>query len=236
VALVSLAAFGALLAPSVRAEFAAAAPSAAPAPLPEHTRRTVRADAGEARQWRVGHHGRDEMHYEELRDGRWERIPISGEMLMGRAHHVVYFASPREWLAYPEWARHRRDEIVARVKSEFRPPDYEYVDDGPAAAAAAPLPSPVSHAQWRALGIAIALLLAIAGGTALLVQRGLTRGETWLPMPHASQRRVVTRADEPATFWLAIGFYAAAAAGTVGLSGWLAREAVRLRSSAARSG
>jgi hypothetical protein len=156
-------------------------------------------------------------------------------MLTGRAHHVIYFASPREWLAYPEWARDRRDEIVARVKSALRPPDYEYVDDGPAAVAAR-VPSLVPRSQWRALGIAIALLLAIAAGTAWLVQRGLARGETWLPMPHASQRRVVARAHEPATFWLAIGLYAAAAAGTVGLSGWLAREAVRLRRSTPRSG
>ena len=28
---------------------------------------------------------------------------------------------------YPEWARQRRDEIVARVKSVFREPDYEYL-------------------------------------------------------------------------------------------------------------
>ena len=74
------------------------------------------------RGWRVGHVGRDAMYYEELRDGTWERIAIDGEMLVGKAHHVLYFGS----LKLPEWARHRRDEIIARIKSEFHPPQYEY--------------------------------------------------------------------------------------------------------------
>ncbi len=77
--------------------------------------------------WRVGHSGRDMMYYEEARDGRWERIEISGEMLMGPAHHVIYFDSPAEWeKRVPEWARGRRSEIIARIRSAFRPPDYEY--------------------------------------------------------------------------------------------------------------
>lgn len=77
--------------------------------------------------WRVGHSGRDMMYYEEARDDRWERIEISGEMLMGPAHHVIYFDSPEAWeKRVPDWARRRRDEIIARIKSAFRPPDYEY--------------------------------------------------------------------------------------------------------------
>jgi hypothetical protein len=77
--------------------------------------------------WRVGHVGRDGMFYEEYREGRWERLEISGEMLTGPAHHVIYFESPEAWKKHrPAWARHCRDEIVARIKSAFRPPDYEY--------------------------------------------------------------------------------------------------------------
>lgn len=66
------------------------------------------------------------MFYEELVDGKWERIEIAGEILTGRAHHVIYFAGPAEWLDYPDWARNRRDEIIRRIKSEFQEPDYEY--------------------------------------------------------------------------------------------------------------
>ena len=77
--------------------------------------------------WRVGHTGRDCMYYEEFRKGRWERLEIPGEMLMGPAHHVIYFATPDEWeQRYPEWARDRRGEIIERIKSVFRPPEYEY--------------------------------------------------------------------------------------------------------------
>lgn len=72
--------------------------------------------------WRVGHEGRDSMFYEEKHGGSWRRIPIPGEMLMGRAHHVIYFASIR----FPDWAEGRREEIIGRIKSAFPEPDYEY--------------------------------------------------------------------------------------------------------------
>ncbi|MBV6522455.1 MAG: hypothetical protein MNPFHGCM_02603 [Gemmatimonadaceae bacterium] len=91
----------------------------------------------ERRGWRVGHQGRDRMYYEELHGRRWERIDIDGELLVGvAAHHVIYFETPTRWLAYPAWARDRRDEIVARITNEFRPPDYEY--DGLTAPPVAP--------------------------------------------------------------------------------------------------
>lgn len=85
------------------------------------------ATTGRGKTWRVGHVGRDQIFYEEARLGGWERIEISGEMLMGRAHHVIYFPSPGEWRErYPEWARDRREEIIARVCSVCPAPDYEY--------------------------------------------------------------------------------------------------------------
>jgi hypothetical protein len=76
--------------------------------------------------WRVGHVGRDGMFYEELVDGRWERLDIDGEMLVGGAHHIIYFASEAEWVKYPAWARSRRAEIVGRIESALSPPDYEH--------------------------------------------------------------------------------------------------------------
>lgn len=66
------------------------------------------------------------MYYEEFHAGEWRKIDVDGEMLIGRAHHVIYFASPEKWLLYPEWARGRREEIISRIKSEFKEPDYEY--------------------------------------------------------------------------------------------------------------
>lgn len=93
-------------------------PPVMPAPAPQH----------ETSGWRVGHTGRDMMYYEENHDGAWQRIDIDGEMLTGHAHHVIYFANAETWSRYPEWARHRRKEIIARIKSRFREPDYEYAE------------------------------------------------------------------------------------------------------------
>ena len=49
-------------------------------------------------------------------------------MLDGELHHVIYLPSNNEWETFPEWARGRRCEIVARIKSVFTPPGYEYED------------------------------------------------------------------------------------------------------------
>jgi hypothetical protein len=106
----------------VRTEFGVKRPPALP----------MMAHAGEAtpgeesRGWRVGHRGRDMMFYEERVAGGWQRLDLDGEMLTGRAHHVIYFASAESWRSYPAWARDRRDEIIGRVTSVFREPDYEY--------------------------------------------------------------------------------------------------------------
>ncbi|MCW1915757.1 hypothetical protein OJ996_19375 [Luteolibacter sp. GHJ8] len=44
-------------------------------------------------------------------------------------HHLIFFCSAEAWQRYPEWAKDRRDEIIARIKSEFREPAYEYMGD-----------------------------------------------------------------------------------------------------------
>jgi hypothetical protein len=200
------------------------------------------ASPDEERGWRVGHKGRDQMYYEELRDGVWERLDVDGEMLTGRAHHVIYFASPESWLRYPEWARGRRDEIIARITRELREPDYEYhgAGAGSAPAAARPaeskiLPTGVPPrtaarpvAGKRALLVAVLLLFAIAGGMGLLVTRGLARGETYLPTKRSFLRRTVSREQEPGTFWLSIGVYAAIGAATLTLGALGVREGRRL--------
>ena len=176
------------------------------------------------------------MYYEELHDGAWERIDIDGEMLMGRAHHVIYFASPDRWLGYPPWARGRRDEIIGRITSEFREPDYEY--HGLAAADAAsnavepnvPPASPPAkkippkRSGSRALLIAVCALFALAALMAWVVTRGVVRGETRLPLQRATLRRPVSRAQEPVTFWISIGAYAAVGAGALVLGALGVRE------------
>ena len=79
--------------------------------------------------WRAGHIGRDLMYYEEFHDGGWQRLTIDGEMQLGPQHHIIYFSSHETWKSYPEWARDRRDQIIARIKIAFPERDYEYQGD-----------------------------------------------------------------------------------------------------------
>lgn len=213
-----------LLSPRARREFARSqekcqAPPASPPAAPPAPQAMSRRD------WRVGHTGRDMMYYEERHGGGWQRISIDGEMLMGRAHHVIYFAGPERWRSYPEWARHRRDEVIARIKSEFREPDYEYADGGTTGAmTSAPAPSSgaaahrMTPSQLRALLLTLAILLGITAFMAWLVYGGLQKDETWWPAKRASQQRIVSRAQEPAMFWTSISVYAGVGLGTFGLA------------------
>lgn len=73
--------------------------------------------------WRFKHLGRDQVCYEELRNGRWERILLDGERQMaGDVHHIIYLDNA----VFPDWAATRREEIIARVKTKCQPPDYAY--------------------------------------------------------------------------------------------------------------
>jgi hypothetical protein len=157
------------------------------------------------------------MYYEELHGGVWERIAIDGEMLTGRAHHVIYFATPERWREYPEWAKARRDEIIARVVSEFREPDYEYHSAGAASIVARAAPVVSAPSGKRALFIAVLMLFAVAGGMGWLVTRGVLRGETYYPNTRPSLRRMVSRPREPVMFWASIGLYAVIGAATLTL-------------------
>lgn len=192
------------------------------------------------RDWRVGHQGRDRMFYEELREGTWQRIDIDGEMLMGRAHHVIYFAAPEQWKQYPEWARDRRNEIISRIKMEFRPPDYEYQGDAEGIAAPAspkfPVPSHISASamgsratakEKRALLITILVFAAIFGGMAWLVASGVSSGSTYFPTKRASQQRAVVRDQEPALFWFSISLYSGIGLGASATAIWFIRQACR---------
>jgi hypothetical protein len=187
-------------------------------PPPEEQRREARAISGSG-EWRVGHQGRDQMFYEECHGGAWQRITIDGEMLTGRAHHVIYFASPENWLRYPDWARHRRDEIIARIKSHFREPDYEYAGGGSASAVAVSRNAgPMKSSELRAVVVTVALLLGISALMGWLVARGVSKGETYWPAKRASQQRSVVRATESAMFWTSIGVYSSIGIGTLGLA------------------
>lgn len=217
-----------LLLPKVRREFAGTHDGKQSAQT-----HAVSAPAGgrdKARGWRVGHQGRDAMYYEELQNGSWQRIDISGEMLMGRAHHVIYFPSVELWQQMPEWARDRRDEIIARIKSEFRAPDYEYYGDGAPSAPAGNIPAVRGSArdqsgsvsqQMLALVAFVGVLLAFAGYMGWNLMGGLDTQTVTLPIPREALQRPVLRDQEPMLFWFSMGIYFAAGAAALWVAGWM---------------
>jgi hypothetical protein len=212
-----------LFSPRVRREFGKRISPAPPAfPAPPNLPPTPQE---QSEGWRVGHRGRDMMFYEELHGREWLRLDIDGEMLMGRAHHVIYFANAETWRSYPEWARLRRDEIIARIKSRFREPDYEYygaVSTPPPASAVQQQPAtirpPLSKKDGSILPAFIALL-ALAAGAFWLVAGAMKKGETRLPAKHA--RNTVTRTEDPALFWASVGTVSAVGFLCAGGAGWL---------------
>ena len=199
----------------VRREFRKVS-AAGPPPVPPPA-----ADDPPGGDWRVGHSGRDMMFYEEFHQGAWRRIAIDGEMLTGRAHHVIYFPDAATWQRYPEWARHRREEIISRIKSRFRGPDYEYDGGGTASTPAAP-GAPVSlPSNDGTILPMLAFLVAAAAVCFLLTARGIDRGEIRLPVKHNPASRIVTRAESPALFWASIGTLATIGTGCAGCGVWL---------------
>jgi hypothetical protein len=225
-----------LLIPRVRREFTTARrPSSQATGMPEsatHTGFPPGDESAVARGWRVGHEGRDQMYYEERHGGGWQRIDISGEMLMGRAHHVIYFPSAKAWERMPEWARLRRDEIIARIKSEFRQPDYEYAEDvassalpqgsaAPTRPGSARVMQRCTPQQMRALLAVVVVMLGFAGYMGWKVKGGWDNRTVTLPIPKASLQRPVQRDLEPSLFWFSLGIYGAASAGSLAVAGWL---------------
>jgi hypothetical protein len=224
VALTCVALLAFLLQPRVRRAFFARRGTPPPAPASPPPPTAAASDPGAAaRDWRVGHRGRDQLYYEEWRDGSWQRIDIDGEMLIGDPHHAVYLTTPERWQHYPSWARDRRDEIVARLRSALKPPGYLY-QNAPAGAAASPpgrrpavtVPASQRTAAWL-VGGSLVLLFALLAG---LVWHGLDSGETWWPATQASARRTVSRLADPLLYWTALMLYSTLGLGALALLGW----------------
>jgi hypothetical protein len=157
----------------------------------------------ESQGWRVGHTGRDMMFYEEKHGWKWLRLDIDGEMLLGPAHHVIYFRGADGWKAYPEWARHRREEIIARIKSRFHTPEYEYQVDERPASAYANVPARIPVKIDGSILLPVAALLLIAAGAFWLVHDGIKEGEVG-SIAKFQRSRSFSRTEDTALFWMTI--------------------------------
>lgn len=108
----------------------------------------------------------------------------------------------------------------------------DYSGDGGGGVAAAVPPRPVVRReppkQRAAVALVVCILGGLAGGMAWMVKTSIEDGTTTLPMTRSWQRRAVSRAEEPATFWLSVGVYAGVGIGSAGLLLWGASRAQRL--------
>jgi len=80
-----------------------------------------------SRGYYVTREGRDDIEYQELRDGKIHRLTIAGEMV-SKGPHVVYVPTEAEWQQWmPAWAQGRREEIVEKIRRALGNKKYEYV-------------------------------------------------------------------------------------------------------------
>ena len=76
------------------------------------------------RGWRIKARGAGAFAYEEKRQGIWVGFTMD-ELTDYREppHHLQIMCSAR-WSEYPDWAHARREEILRRIRSELKEPDY----------------------------------------------------------------------------------------------------------------
>lgn len=75
--------------------------------------------------WNVYRSGRNGITYTQKVDGKWKRIEVDGEILLGKVSHVIYFKTKNEWTEYPQWAQNRM-EIINRIKLKYPTSQTEY--------------------------------------------------------------------------------------------------------------
>ncbi len=77
--------------------------------------------------WYVEHNGRCGIFYYELYSLKIKKIFIDGEILIGIPSYVLYIPNDDDWLNnYPNWASSKKEEIIKRIKTKFKEPEYSY--------------------------------------------------------------------------------------------------------------
>lgn len=89
--------------------------------------------AEEARRgWRLRCLRAGNWAYEERKGPEWRRGFVLSEVTDYREppHHLQIMNSAR-WTEYPDWTHGRREEILSRIRSELKEPDYVLQDANP---------------------------------------------------------------------------------------------------------
>lgn len=78
----------------------------------------------EARGWRLLCVSPDGWRYEEKHAEAWTGFLMSEQMDFREPPHHLEIMSSSRWSEYPEWTHGRREEILARIRSELKEPNY----------------------------------------------------------------------------------------------------------------
>ena len=81
------------------------------------------------RKWKIRKGDNDARVYLEMDDdGSWRNISFQCEAYAKNVpRHALYMS--KNWENYPEWAQLRKDEIIARLKSVFKEPEFTIVEE-----------------------------------------------------------------------------------------------------------
>ena len=80
------------------------------------------------RKWKIRKGEDHSCEYLELdENGIWRSISFSSEAYSKNyTRHVIYI--PKNWGNYPDWAKKRKEEILNRLKSVLKEPEYTYIE------------------------------------------------------------------------------------------------------------
>jgi hypothetical protein len=80
------------------------------------------------RKWKIRRGGDHSRIYIEVDpSGGWRQITFRCEPYAKHVpRHALYLS--KDWKRYPEWAQSRKDEIMDRIKSELKEPEYTIVE------------------------------------------------------------------------------------------------------------
>ncbi len=80
------------------------------------------------RKWKIRNGDNYTREYLELdENGVWRRISFTCESYKKNfPRHVIYIR--KNWENYPEWTNKRKEEILSRLKSVLKEPEYTYIE------------------------------------------------------------------------------------------------------------
>lgn len=77
----------------------------------------------ERRGWRLRCFGAGSWAYEEKRNGEWVGVTFEETTDFRESPHTID-VRPERWTAFPSWAIERREEILVRMRSQLKRPQY----------------------------------------------------------------------------------------------------------------